>query len=106
MAPAAEPAPTDPPNARRHPHAAHTPRADLRVDARPAPRADAGARDIPAGRGAVFWSFFGVRKGRAMAQDAVTIKPLHVVVVGLLAGAAFIATLLVIVRLVIRSAGA
>jgi hypothetical protein len=56
--------------------------------------------------GAVFWSFFGVRKGRAMAQDAVTIKPLHVVVVGLLAGAAFIATLLVIVRLVIRSAGA
>jgi hypothetical protein len=56
--------------------------------------------------GAVFWSFFGVRKGRAMAQDAVTIKPLHVVVVGLLAGAAFIATLLVIVRLVMRSAGA
>ena len=56
--------------------------------------------------GAVFWSFFGVRKGRAMAQDAVTIRPLHVIVVGLLAGAMFIATLLVIVRLVLRSAGA
>jgi hypothetical protein len=56
--------------------------------------------------GAVFWSFFGVRKGRAMAQDAVTIRPVHVIVVGLLAGAAFIATLLVIVRLVLRSAGA
>ncbi len=56
--------------------------------------------------GAVFWSFFGVRKGRAMAQDAVTIRPLHVIVVGLLAGAVFIATLLVIVRLVLRSAGA
>ena len=56
--------------------------------------------------GAVFWSFFGVRKGRAMAQDAVTIRPLHVIVVGLLAGAVFIASLLVIVRLVLRSAGA
>ena len=32
--------------------------------------------------GAVFWSFFGVRKGRDMQQDAVTIKPLHVVIVG------------------------
>ena len=49
---------------------------------------------------------FETELSRAMAQDAVTIKPLHVVVVGLLAGAAFIATLLVIVRLVIRSAGA
>ena len=56
--------------------------------------------------GAVFWSFFGVRKGRAMARDAVTIRPLHVIVVGLVAGAVFIATLLVIVRLVLRSAGA
>jgi hypothetical protein len=53
----------------------------------------------------VFWSFFGVRKGRAMARDAVTLRPLHVVIVGLLAGAAFVATLLVIVRLVLRSAG-
>ena len=73
---------------------------------RPAPRADAAPATFLQVCGAVFWSFFGVRKGRAMAQDAVTIKPLHVVVVGLLAGAAFIATLLVIVRLVIRSAGA
>ena len=25
--------------------------------------------------GAVFWSFFGVRKGRHMHKDAVTIRP-------------------------------
>ena len=37
--------------------------------------------------GAVFWSFFGVRKGRHMQQDTVTIKPLHVVIVGLLSRA-------------------
>ena len=55
--------------------------------------------------GAVFWSFFGVRKGRAMARDAVTIRPLHIVVVGVLAGAAFVATLLIVVRLVLRAAG-
>ena len=36
---------------------------------------------------AVFWSFFGVRKGKDMQQDAVTIKPLHVVIVGLVCGA-------------------
>jgi hypothetical protein len=55
--------------------------------------------------GAVFWSFFGVRKGRAMARDAVTIRPLHIVVVGVLAGVAFVATLLIVVRLVLRAAG-
>ena len=34
----------------------------------------------------MFWSFFGVRKGRDMLQDAASIKPLHVVIVGLVAG--------------------
>jgi len=56
--------------------------------------------------GAVFWSFFGVRKGKAMQRDSVTIRPHQVVIVGLLAGAAFVATLLLIVRLVVTLAGA
>ena len=43
----------------------------------------------------MFWSFFGVRKGRAMARDAVTIKPLHVIVVGVVLAAIFVVTLLV-----------
>ena len=55
--------------------------------------------------GAVFWSFFGVRKGRHMLQDTVTIKPLHVVIVGLLSGLAFVLTLVVLVTYITRNAG-
>jgi hypothetical protein len=54
---------------------------------------------------AVLWSFFGVRKGRHMLQDMESIKPLHVVIVGVIAGAVFVLTLLVIVRVIIRTAG-
>jgi hypothetical protein len=56
--------------------------------------------------GAVFWSFFGVRKGKHMRQDVATIRPHQVIIVGIVAGAVFVATLLVIVRIVVRSAGA
>ena len=55
--------------------------------------------------GAVFWSFFGVRKGRDMLRDATSIKPAHVVIVGLLAGLAFVLVLLGIVTLIVRNAG-
>ena len=54
---------------------------------------------------AVFWSFFGVRKGRHMLQDMESIKPLHVVIVGVIAGALFVLTLLAIVRVIMRVAG-
>ena len=54
--------------------------------------------------GAVFWSFFGVRKGRHMQRDAVTIRPHQVVIVGLAAGAIFVLLLLAIVRLILRLA--
>jgi hypothetical protein len=53
---------------------------------------------------AVFWSFFGVRKGKAMERDAVTIKPLHVIVVGVVLAALFVVTLLVLVRVIIAHA--
>jgi hypothetical protein len=39
-----------------------------------------------------------------MQRDAVTIRPHQVVIVGLVAGAIFVLTLLVVVRLVIRAA--
>jgi hypothetical protein len=55
--------------------------------------------------GAVFWSFFGVRKGKAMQRDAVTIKPLQVVVVGVVIAALFVIALLVIVRIIVSSVG-
>jgi hypothetical protein len=47
--------------------------------------------------GAVFWSFFGVRKGNAMERDAVTIKPLQVIVVGVVVAALIVLVLLAIV---------
>ncbi len=55
--------------------------------------------------GAVFWSFFGVRKGRHMQQDTVTIKPLHVVIVGLLSGLTFVLALVFLVTYITRNAG-
>jgi hypothetical protein len=77
------------------------------------PFPDAERTDTPAPRqaklsevfGAVFWSFFGVRKGRHMQKDAVTIRPHQVIIVGVVSGAIFVALLLVIVRTIVRSAG-
>jgi hypothetical protein len=53
---------------------------------------------------AVFWSFFGVRRGDAMRRDAVTIKPHQVIIVGILSAAVLVVALLVLVRLVTRNA--
>ena len=55
--------------------------------------------------GAVFWSFFGVRKARDMLQDTTTINPVHVVIVGLVAGLAFVLVLVAIVTVIVRTAG-
>ena len=54
--------------------------------------------------GAVFWSFFGVRKRAAMTRDAAGIRLWQVIVTAILFAALFIATLLVLVRLVIATA--
>ena len=54
---------------------------------------------------AVFWSFFGVRKGRHMQQDTVTIKPHHVIIVGLVSGLLFVLTLVAIVSVIVKTAG-
>jgi hypothetical protein len=58
---------------------------------------------LPEVIGAVFWSFFGIRKGDAMRRDAVTIKPHQVIVVGILLAAVLVASLLILVRLITRS---
>ncbi|MEP7206775.1 MAG: DUF2970 domain-containing protein [Casimicrobiaceae bacterium] len=54
--------------------------------------------------GAVFWGFFGVRKGRALQRDAVTIKPLQVIVVGIILAAVLVVSLLLLVRFIIAQA--
>jgi hypothetical protein len=53
---------------------------------------------------AVFWSFFGVRKGRHMLQDGATIRPHHVVLVGLLSGLVFVLALVALVTYIVRHA--
>jgi DUF2970 family protein len=53
---------------------------------------------------AVFWGFFGVRKGRKLEQDVTTIKPLHIVIAGVLGGALFVLLLILIVRVIIANA--
>jgi hypothetical protein len=55
---------------------------------------------------AVFWSFFGVRKGRDLLADASSIKPQHFIVAGLIGAAVVIFSLLLLVRLIIKSTGA
>ncbi len=48
------------------------------------------------------WAFFGIRKDRASLTDQ-GIKPAHIVFAGLLLGAAFVGTLITVVRFVIRA---
>lgn len=55
---------------------------------------------------AVLWSFFGVRKRRAMEGDIAGLKPVQVVAAGLIGAALFVLTLLTVVRLVIAGAAA
>ena len=52
--------------------------------------------------GAVFWSFFGVRKGEAMRRDAVTVKPHQVIIVGIVFAAILVFTLIALVRTITR----
>jgi len=66
------------------------------------PKVQASLLDVV---GAVFWSFFGVRKGNAMRRDAVAIRPHQVIIVGIVLAAIFVATLLVLVRVIISTAG-
>lgn len=50
---------------------------------------------------AVFWSFFGVRKKRKLDEDAAAIKPIHVVIAGLIGGLVFVLTLILLVRMIV-----
>ena len=52
--------------------------------------------------GAVFWSFFGVRKRAAMSRDLGSIKPQHVIAVGIVFAVIFVLTLVTVVKLITR----
>ena len=53
---------------------------------------------------AVLWSFAGIRKSSEHRKDMETIRPEHVIIAGLLAGAVFVVSLILIVQFVISSA--
>lgn len=50
---------------------------------------------------AVLWSFFGVRKGRDHDADMAQLNPVHVIVTGVLAGVAFVLSLVLLVRMIL-----
>ena len=50
---------------------------------------------------AVFSAMFGIRRGRAADYDWKNIRPIHIVLAGIVALAVFITTLLVIVNAIV-----
>ncbi len=50
---------------------------------------------------AVLWSFFGVRKRADYEADAAQLNPVHVIIVGVAAAAAFVVALLAIVKWIV-----
>ena len=51
---------------------------------------------------AVFWSFFGVRRRRDYDADAQNLTPAQVIVAGLVGGAIFVLTMLLLVYLAMQ----
>jgi hypothetical protein len=62
----------------------------------------AGLLDVAS---AVFWSFLGIRKRAAHEKDAVTIRPVQVIVAGIIGALIFVLSLVVLVRFITSSAG-
>ena len=63
-----------------------------------------GGRETPRKAGpldvakAVFWSFLGIRKRVAHEQDFVTLKPLQVIIAGLIGAVLLVFTIVMLVR--------
>ena len=55
---------------------------------------------------AVAWSFFGVRKAADYEQDVQQLKPVHVVIGGLIGAAIFVIGLVLLVKWVVASGAA
>jgi hypothetical protein len=104
------------PQATEPPEAARSPRPSLPSGEAPPPAegpppgearqpsAEPKSATLPQVASAVFWSFFGVRRGKHMQRDAVTVKPLQVVIVGVLLAAVLVFTLLALVSVILKNA--
>jgi hypothetical protein len=53
---------------------------------------------------AVFWSFFGVRRRAEHEKDLARIKPVQVVIAGLIGAAIFVSSLVLLVKFIIGRA--
>lgn len=51
---------------------------------------------------AIFWSFFGVRKGIDYDQDSITLTPAQVIIAGVVSALVFIFSILLLVYFVTR----
>lgn len=51
----------------------------------------------------VAWSFFGVRRSSALAEDVQKLNPVHVVIAGIVGALLFIVVLVLLVRWVVSS---
>ena len=49
---------------------------------------------------AVFWSFLGIRKRAAHEKDAVTIRPVQVIIAGIIGAVIFVLALVTLVRFI------
>lgn len=50
---------------------------------------------------AVFWSFLGIRKSSAFQEDTAKLNPFHIMVVGLVGGIVFVASLIALVNWIV-----
>lgn len=52
---------------------------------------------------AVFWSFFGVRRSAALADDVQKLNPVHLILAGILGAAVFVLSLILLIKWVVGS---
>ena len=63
--------------------------------------AKAGSASLWRSMRMVAWSFLGIRKNSGFAEDSARVSPLHVMLVGLLAGLLFVIGLILVVNWVV-----
>ena len=67
----------------------------MNVVSEPQEKRNAGPLDVAK---AVFWSFLGIRKRAAHEKDFVTLKPVQVIVAGIIGALIFVVCLVTLVR--------
>ncbi len=53
---------------------------------------------------AVLWSFVGLRRRSGYEQDSARLKPVHLIVAGVIGGIVFVLTIVLVVRMVLAGA--